>query len=481
MILKKISIYLGSNWTKQLKMERKNDKNRNLKNIVIEYEVMSRKGTVGFLKETVFLDIIEYYRSTVSVNKALIAVDDALTQYPSSSDFYFLKANLLLDIDRKQDAIDCLERARIFAPGDMDIKILLMSLINEQNASNDEKNGSITSKLFDNRGLFDTDHIEAKLSQMEQKIFLFEEELTMNPRNENALAQLLQCIDFTKDYERGARIFNDVIDRHPFSSSAWFNLGYVYQEMKNDAWALEAYEYAFLIDKEFTAAYECYADLHIQKGNYKKALSAFEDLLSTNIKPNAGLLTQIGYCYELKDDLEFAQAFYVKAFDLDDKYDVSYFRLAECLMKQGRVKQAIGSYMTAIELNANDFDYYLGIADAFLAFGDQDRAINYLDDAVASAPDESFVWIKFIAVLLELDKNAEAMETCIEALDYSSDILLKYAYAVCQFRIGNHQEGMVRLVECLSDDVDAHEIIFTLAPELEENARVIEILEMYLV
>ena len=278
-------------------MERKNEENRNIKNIVTEYEVMSRKGTVGLLKETVFFDIIEYYRASISVKQALTAVDDALVQYPSSSDFYFIKANLLLDIEQKEAAINCLERAQILAPGDSDIKILLMTLINEQNSS-DDLNESISSKLFDGRGLFDTDHIEAKLSQMEQKIFLFQEELEMNPRNENALAQLLQCIDFTRDYKRGARIFNDVIDRHPFSSSAWFNLGYVYEEMGNFGLAIEAYEYAFLIDKEFTAAYECFADLNIKQGNYKKALSAFEDLLSTNIKPHAGLLTQIGYCYE---------------------------------------------------------------------------------------------------------------------------------------------------------------------------------------
>ncbi len=462
-------------------MERRNEENRSLKRIVAEYEVMSGKGTVGLIKETVFFKIIEYYRESISVDDALKTVNYALVQYPSTSDFYFIKANLLLDIGEKDEAITCLERAQIFAPGDFDIRILLASLINEQKSEN-SSNESISTHMFEGNTLFDKEHIEDKLSQIDSKIFLLQEELTHNPKNEHALAQLLQCISFTEEYKRGARIFNEIIDQDPYSSVAWFNLGFVYQEMENFALAIEAFEYAFLIDSEFVSAYESYADLNLQLGNFKKALSAFEDLLSTNIKPDASLLTQIGYCYELKGELEYAQAFYVKAFELDPNSDISYYRLGECLMKQEKAKQATGAYLQALELNDNNVDYYLGLSDAFLELGNEKRAINNLDTACLIAPDDHLVWIKFIAVLLMLDRDEEAMETSLSA-NYNSnnDILLRYAYAVCHFRIGNNQEGMVRLVDCLSEDVSKHDIIFDLAPELVENSYVMEILEMYLV
>jgi len=461
-------------------MEYKNEESRNLKKIVREYEVMSAKGTVAMIKEPVFFKIIEYYRESISVLDALKAVDHALVQYPSTSDFYFIKASLLLDTSEKSEAINCLERAQVFAPGDYDIKILLASLLNEQKLENNT-NESISANMFTENSLFDKDHIEAKLSQIDSKIFLLQEELAHNPKNEHALAQLLQCISFTEEYKRGARIFNEIIDQDPYSSIAWFNLGFVYQEMENFALAIEAFEYAFLIDNEFIPAYESYADLNIKLGNFKKALSAFEDLLSTDIKPNASLLTQIGYCYELKGDFEFAQAFYVKAFELEPNSDNSYYRLAECLMKQGKAKQAISPYFQAIELNANNVDYYLGLSDAFLEIGNEERAINHLDTAVIVAPDEHLVWIKFISVLLLLNRNEEAMATCLEAkYNSNNDILLQYAYAVCHFRIGNNQEGMVRLVDCLSKDVSQHEIIFELAPELKDNSYIMEILAMYL-
>lgn len=74
------------------------------------------------------------------------------------------------------------------------------------------------------------------------------------------------AVEITRKYKESIVFHQALVDDHPYTALAWFNLGQAlaYEAAYEDA--LEALEYAFLIDPAFEMAYREYIELCLNSG-----------------------------------------------------------------------------------------------------------------------------------------------------------------------------------------------------------------------
>ena len=79
--------------------------------------------------------------------------------------------------------------------------------------------------------------------------------LQADPTSEEALYKICFWTDFTGRNEESIRLHLNIIEEYPYNELAWFNLGAAYQGLKLYEKAIDAYQYAVVIDLTMLTAY----------------------------------------------------------------------------------------------------------------------------------------------------------------------------------------------------------------------------------
>ncbi len=459
-------------------MKQRNLKNESqLKTLVVEYEVMSQQGTVGFLEETVFLDIASYYENQNMIDNALDAISHAIEQNNYSPMLLVRKAELLLVKNCVEIAMGFLDRAELLAPGEISIKILKIEVMINQGHYNkalvmindleDDINGTLASELF-----FLKAHVyEAKRKYV--KMFqALRKSVKENPKNDDALKKLWLSVELSGCFEESVTLHNAVIDDNPYSAIAWYNLGHAYLKLEEYCDAEEAFEYAFLNDKNFEEAYRDCAEVRVRMKDYESALDCYEEML-TLFKPDSALFINIGYCYEQMEKLDLALICYEKSFKYSHLNDWAYFRKGYCLLQRGEIAKAIQCLEEANNIQKNKVLYMNTLAEAYYKNGEEEKANDLFYKATGAAPDLCTYWISYARFLMNKGKVEEALVLMKEAEIYAMGADLLYCKTACFFFAGKRKEGFEALNSALGKNYKLHYSLFELCPVLKEDSDVL--------
>ena len=453
--------------------------------LITEYEAMSQKGTVDFLEEKVFNQIIDYYLNHSKLDRALEVVDHALSQYSFSPNFYIKKAKLLVENHQETLAIAILETAQLYAPTEIEIFLLRAEVLctlrryEEALILLDE-----LKPIAKGEDLCEVYLCEAQIyeyrHQFEEMFFSLKTILMNDPRNEEALKRIWLCVELTQMFSEGIELYLELIDEDPYSYLVWFNLGHAYNCIGDNKNAAEAFEYAFITNPSFQEAYEECAASNFKLKNYKKALQCFEEALD-QFEADSTTLMNIGRCYEALKDVSVAKVFYLKAVQLDPKNDEGHFWLAECLVRENQIETGIRSYLKAIELEARREEYYVGLGRAYNHTGDEKLADYQFQKAIETAPEQISCWLEYARFLMDLGRFEASIEVLndAEANTSSNDIRIYYCHYTCLYLMGKRKEAIYRLGELLEEAFSFHEYIFKFAPDLEDEPEILALIERY--
>jgi len=453
-----------------------------LYNLINEYEAMSQKGTVGFIEEKVFIDLISYYEKQSSFDKALSVVDHAISQHNYSSDLLICKARLLSDAKKYREALDCLDRAFALMPTDTSIQVLrsevLCSLGRHEEALSileniDNNSNSAPDKLFWTKAI-----IHEKLLDYKEMFSSLQYYLIINPRNVNALRKVWVCVEMFGNYKESIAFHEELIDLDPYSYLAWHNLGHAYSKLGNYKKAAWAFEYSYIINPTFESGYLDYANACVQIGSYDKALRCYEDLLE-HFEANNKILLRIGQCYELKQDYGVAQAFYEKSLDMNNQCHELYFRMGECYSKRKLWDAAIDTYEEAIRLESHNENYYAAIAEAYFQIGEDEKANTYFQKAADTAPDEPEYWMTYATFLMKCERYDDVLEVIEEAGYYCTGTELEFCKAACLYCMDKREEALNALKLLLTDHYDKHELFIDLIPNVERHQDIIDLINFH--
>jgi tetratricopeptide (TPR) repeat protein len=451
--------------------------------LIFEYESALESDHLTFFAEETYCQLIDYYLDDQQVDRAMEAVERALTHHPFSADFYLRKADLLIHQHDHQAALDTLHIAENFAPGNFDIQLMKAEALSDNGHHQEALDllaglGSCVSdeELTD---LYVTQaHVYDNLESYEQMFFVLKAALEMDPAHEGALEGMWICVEATKRYKESIEVHKHVIDEVPYSYLAWYNLGHAYSYQGQYEEAMEAFEFAFLANEEFEFAYREFADLGYELKYHKRALDVYQEILQ-RFTPDSDLLLRCGQCFLQLDLYDPAITYFRESLKFDPMNDEAFFHLGESYTFKENWTTALTCYIRAIEIEELREEYFASMGEVYFRLGEEDRAEECFEKAVGLAPQDSQYWVQYASFLMTTGRETEALTLLDRAEEEAPDVELQYGRIACLFALGRRQEAIYRLGEALAEDFDKHPLLFDLIPEIELDPDVLTLILTY--
>lgn len=183
--------------------------------------------------------------------------------------------------------------------------------------------------------------------------------------------------------------YNNLSRLQPQNSHFYYELGHQYLKIEENLGAVNSFMKAAAIDERnpFYANSLAYACTQIEDyeeaiRNYKRAIELNPDNKWTSVISQA-----LGTIYHrVKNDFAAAVIWYRRAIDLDNNNTDAFLALAEAYEEKGENEEAIDAYSMAINLNPTDEKVYCRIAMALYNMDYTDEAVKAFKKALKINP-----------------------------------------------------------------------------------------------
>ncbi|MCR9286597.1 tetratricopeptide repeat protein [Saprospiraceae bacterium] len=451
--------------------------------LVSRFEDMCQNGKVSFLDEQSYHMLINYFQEEYLIDRALDVVDYAIAQHNFSSEFYIRKAELLIDYQREELAMGALDKAEILAPNELKIPLMRAEALASLELYDDAlqileglkhfQDTEDLSKVFLTESL-----VYEAMEEYQRMYYALQASLKENIKNKEALERMWICVELSKKFRESIKLHEHILNEDPYSYLAWYNLGAAKSYYGHYEEAIEAYEYAFLINDNFELAYKDCAEICFEIQNYHKALSCYQEVLE-HFEPDYYLFQRIGQCYQKLSSFAIAKTFFEKAAQLDPFNDEVFFHLGECYYKEENWAKAIRYFKHAIRIEDKREEYFSSLADAYFHLGNYDKAGPLYREATEIAPEQSGYWIKYARFLVQMNMVEQALEVIDEGEEYTGDTNLMYYRIGCLFLLNKRQDAFMLLSNALDEDFYQHNSLFDILPVLQEDTEVQAIIATY--
>ncbi len=388
-------------------------------NSLHRFEKMLKTDSVFFFDSLEFEEIIAYYIDHGKIFLAKKALDLAVSQYPKSIDINVLRCEVLIAEHKLNEAEMLLDDLFIIDPDNEEIYIQKARLLSKQN-----DHEMAIDYLLVALDMIDSEyHIDIFFMLGSEYLLLekhsiarnyFEKCLALDPTDTQLIHNIIYCFDMDKAHVEAITFLEAFIDLHPYHEIAWHQLGKENYILGRYFEALDAFDYAILIDEKFSGAYVEKAKTLEKLQQFSQAVQCYK-IAATMEDPMSFAYLRMGYCYAKLSDVDQALESYQKALNLDpnreepliaiiellikqhryheilsyvqqlisiDDTNVKYFKLyGDINMKNALFYKAVDCYKKCIILGDNKLDVFLRLADALYYIGDYQKAINVLQDA----------------------------------------------------------------------------------------------------
>jgi len=453
--------------------------------LISQYERHNKLGSMPSFGENEYLSLLDHYEQENNIENALNIIDQAISQHKTSGLLHLRKARLLLYIKEIDKVFESLNRAEMFGYSNFEISLMRV----QAHCAKEEY--SVAKELLANMKI-KCFHIPEQISQvnsMEAFVFdrtgeydrMFEalkDAILEDPKNLDALSRVYHCVSMSQKFEESAILHRKVVDIEPYSFMAWFNLAHACYAIGEYKEALEAFDYAIVINDKFELAYLDYAEFCYSLHMWDKALPLYLKLLEL-IDADEELLCRIGECLERLGEYEKAKLYLYRALALNPKAPETYFHIGQCYAQQGIWESSLHFYKQAAKLSPERDDYLAALAKNHVQLGFPMRAIPLFKKAMTLGPEIGSYWSGLAQIFISRNKINAALELLEEANEhtYSADLL--YVQAACQFIKKDKTTAMDTLREGLLEDYNLHQLLFDICPNLKEDKDVKAIIRYY--
>lgn len=455
-----------------------------MRELILQYQNFKAGRKFSFIEEESFERIIDYFDENDNLPLALEAANFAVEQYPYSSTLFVKKADILIASQKYLDALDILEKAEILDSNDINIYILktdaYLALDNHEKAASLLEEAIIvftgvekTELLFELADVYDDYEEFDKVFNCLKLI------LQQNPVNEEALYKICFWTDYTGRNEESIQLHQQIIEEHPYTQLAWFNLGAAYQGLKLYEKAVDAYLYAIAIDEKFDYAYRNLGDAYLRLKKYKEAIEVLQKVLELAM-PEEVIYEAIGHCYDKLKNPAQARFHYRKAVHLNSTDSHLYYKIAGTYMQEGYWESAIKNLNNAMSINKSQPDYHLAMAQCCLHLDHIKEAVIHFTNFIKARPRNVKGWKELIKCLYDAEYFEEALEQVYNAQKNTNDKpLFSFYKAAILFALGNSKEALLHLEHGIKNAPGMIRQFIELNPSLLQNSSIVEMISRH--
>ncbi|MEO1629012.1 MAG: tetratricopeptide repeat protein [Bacteroidota bacterium] len=419
------------------------------------------------------------------MEKAMSVVDQAIRQHRYSGILHKRKAELLLNKQSLDLALESLDRALVFGQSAKEVDLLrTRAFILQENFDkavellNDLRCYEYLSREERGEMLYMESCIYEKQGDYEHMHQSLRDALLENPNHSRALERFWAAVEFCRRHRDSIDLHNYILDLNPYNYRAWFNIGHAYYSTNRYKEAMQAFEYAFLINEKFELAYRDYAEVCFEVQAYEEALKCYKEALE-HFEADADVLAKIGQCLLYTDQTAKAKIYFFRALGLDQRNDEVYYYIGECYAAEKQWTSAVHFYRQAIRLDEEREDYRFSLAKAYHQLGRHKKAIPLFAHVVETAPEQTHYWTSFAQFYLDLGQLDEAMSVIEDAEINSFGADIYYCKAALLFLEGDKTSALESLREGLTEDFHRHDFFFRWVPHVKDDKDVQAIIKYF--
>lgn len=449
-----------------------------------QYDNMKQGSGYIFIEEDAFEQIIDYFDDKDDLSSALEAAEYGIQQYPYSSILVIKKADLLIAKRNYKEALTLLEKAELLDSGDINLYILKTDVylaLDQQKKAADLLEKAIY--LFEGEErielLFELADVYDDYEEFDKVFNCLRLILEQDQTNEEALYKICFWTDYTGRNEEGIKLHQAIIDEHPFTELAWFNLGAAYQGVKLYEKAIDAYQYAIAIDEKFDYAYRNMGDAYLRMRKYKDAIEVLQKVLELT-RPEDVIYEALGHCYDKLKNYAQARFHYRKASHLTPDDSHLHYKIACSYINEHQWESAIKNLENAMRIQRSRPDYNFALAQCYVQLDKTKDAIIYFSNFIKARPKNIKGWKELIKCLYDAGFYEEALQQVHNALKNTTNkpLLIFYKAAIL-FALGKSKEALLLLESAIEKYPKLIKQLVDIEPSLLQNQHVVLLIGKY--
>lgn len=453
------------------------------KTLAERFEQLAREKDLKTLRKQDFLQLIAHHRGEENWDEALTVSEAALRIHILDVELLYEKADLLLEQQRSDEAmeiiplleqvgadeirISCLRAKALFQGGDIELARILLGEVRQY-----APKSKLPEILLLEASLLN------KIDLKQEAYLALKEVLLLDPRNRTALERIWIASESSRNQKDSLALHQQILDKDPYNALAWFNSGQALYFLLRFEEALEAFEYAAMIEPGFKLAFAYAAEVSLAIGQPKRALKSLYDIMQRT-SPEAGLLKLSGQAYLALENHSKARQYFLHARNLDPLDDELYSQLGKIYMIEGKPAIAARYFERAVNLDDRNEDHLIDLARAWKSEGRTAEAEACFVRATEVAPEVPEPWLHYAEYQWEIEAYDAILDLTEEALENTWGAGICYIRAAALFRLGRKKEALRAMEEALEEHYEEHATFFRYLPDYREDKDIRAILRYF--
>jgi len=447
-----------------------------------KFESMLKTNHVYFFDSVEFEEIIHHYLDTGKHALAKKAVKLGLEQHPSAVILKLLKVELFIFEDKLEKASQLLNEIAIIAPYNDEVfiqKATICSKNNEHTAAITllEESLVYTNDPGDIWSLLGMEHLY--LDDFTNAGINFAKCLTLDTEDYASLYNVVYCFDMENKHEEAIDFLTKFIDKNPYCEVAWHQLGRQFFVLKAYPKALQAFDFAVLIDEDFIGGY-------LEKAKTLECLKRYEEAIDNYLvtieldDPTAFAYIRVGACFEELGTMDLAIQYYKKAVHEDPLLEKGWFLLTNAYCKEKAYQKALYYINKALEIDEFNTVYWRKYGELHIKLDLYEEAVKAFNTCLELEDDALEMYIALVDVLLFLGDYNDALKILVRAKNTYKEVA-EIEYRMCGLFFLLHQEetSLLHLKNAVALDVGYHAVIKELYPIVFKNPKIQTVITAY--
>lgn len=390
-----------------------------------KFENMMKTDKVLFFDSDEFEEIIYHYIDMGKMQLAKKALNIAMNQHPSSSNLMLIQAEIFIHDDKLESADKLLNDLKKIDPNNDEVYIQKSNIYSKKGQHElaiQELNEAlnITDEKADIYHIIGMEYMF--MDDLENAKLFFTRCLEDDLDDHSALYNVVYCYEFLDQFEEAIIYLDEFINKNPYSEVAWHQKGRMANYLRDYDMALKSFDYASLIDENFTGAILEKAKALQKLKRFEEAIQVYKSTFNSG-EPTAYTYLRIGKCYKkLKNDKQ-ALMYFHKATNEDPMLDKAWRTLAKYYFKKEDYNKSLYYINKATQLESGNYKNWEVYIENHLVLGNHEDVIYGFEQMLAT--DDVLIedFLIYVDVLAENEKYELAAAVLETGLNFYKDNL----------------------------------------------------------
>ncbi len=448
-----------------------------------KFESRLASGESFFYDTDELEELIEFYIETEELSKAWSAISYGMELYPYENYYQIKQAEVLLNRKEIKQAIKLLEEAQLREPNNAEISKLLgdgYNLSMQYKRAIDHYQIAFKAEFEMDEVLLQLLRLNFMLNRADKAISYLSESPENKYLADTIVPEVVKLLIDFQQTPQAIPYLRRVIDKFPYTYSAWYFMGYCFQKMQEYENGIDAFEYCIAIDEHNSMGHLGKGNCLMELGKFEEAVEQFNQALD-NDATDAEVYCNIAECYEHMSNLNTAKYFYLKALKLDKNLSDAYYGLGLIYKKQERYREAEKNLVKAIDLDPFECLYHIELAEIYLLLDKDERCFHHYQKAMEIDPKTIEIALDYAQAMVHFQESEHAVSLLLQQIKLGlSDYRFYYRLSSYLFQMGEYESAYNHLHEALKIKPEEYMLLFEYAPFTEDNETVTNIIDLYL-